>query len=161
MTLTRSAVTRLVAGMLLAVGLVGTGAPAQAAPPTSVDFTVEEALPVVTPGTFSGADIPGCPSGTVDTTSATATPLGSKTRFSGTKVIDCGASGTITIEFRATSAPCWSEAVGRWKIVSGTGSYASAKGGGALIGSYTLGAGAGDFCTNDGIDDRYIGKIKL
>lgn len=153
----------VVAGLLM-VGMISVGAaPASAAPPTSVDFTVNESLPLGSDGDLVSRNNLDCPIsvGSVDTLTVTVTETGPLTHFRGTKVVDCGGSDSFTLTFRATSSACSSTDSGRWKVIGGTGIFAGAKGHGSLVGTYTLGEGPGTFCDNDGIDDHYTGKIKL
>lgn len=159
----RNTVRGFVAGAI-ALGALATATPASAAPPIAVDFTVSESLPVGTPGDLIVSDVPGCAApapASVTTPSATRTDSGPVVRFTGTKVVDCGGGDTFTLSFRASVSACDLTDSGRWKLVDGTGVFEGAKGNGRLVGTYTLGGGAGDFCDNDGIDDRYTGKIKL
>lgn len=147
-----------------AVGTMAAGAaPATAAPPTAVDFTVDESLPLGTPGDLISSDVPGCAAGaaTVATPTATRTDSGPIAQFQGTKIFDCGGGNTFTLTFRVASSECSETDSGTWKLVGGTGVFAGAKGHGSLVGTYTLGAGIGTFCDNDGILDHYTGKLKL
>lgn len=156
--------SRAVVAAGLMVGMVAAEvAPASAAPPTSVDFTVNESLPVGSPGDLVISDIDGCPAGvdSVVTSATTQTDTGPLTTFRGTKIVDCGEGDSFSLTFRATSSACSSTDSGTWKLTGGTGIFAGAKGHGSLIGTYTLLDGAGTFCDNDGINDRYTGKIKL
>jgi len=151
----------LLAGALV-VGTASVGSTASAAPPTAVDFTVSETLPLAAPGVMIASDVPGCPNATVATSPTSATTSGPVTRFTGTKDFDCGGGNSFTLTYRASVRGCATTDSGRWKITGGTGVFAGAKGSGALVGTYwTTGGGPGDACVNDGIDDRYTGKIKL
>ena len=51
---------------------------------------------------------------------------------------------------------------GNWKVVGGTGIFSSAKGNGSLVGTYFTNDGRPpSACDNDGINDRYVGRLKL
>lgn len=148
----------------VALGTLATATPAAAAPPIAVDFTVSESLPVGTPGDLIISDVPGCAApapASVTTLTAARTDSGPVVRFTGTKVFDCGGGNTFTLSFRAATSACEPTDSGTWKLINGTGSFEGAKGHGKLVGTYTLGGGPGTLCTNDGIDDRYTGRIKL
>lgn len=157
----RRLVRPLLAGAVVATTLA-VPAQVEAALPVGVDFTVREALPLGTPGVITASDVPSCASGTVDTPTVRVIELRRRTIFFGQKVVDCGAGNTFTMLFSAAAAPCDSTDRGRWLLVSGTGDFEDARGRGRLIGTYFTAPGApGDFCDNDGIDDRYTGRIRL
>lgn len=153
----------IVAGALLAaVVAIAAPASASASPPIAVDFTVHEALPIDgTRGVMMISDVAGCGIGSTVDSTGTATFAGPVTIFEGTKVFNCDGDDTFTLTYRARVRGCSATDSGTWKIVDGTGLFAGAKGHGRLVGSYTFEGGTGDACTNDGIDDRYTGKIKL
>lgn len=152
----------LVALLASALALATFATPASAAPPTRVDFTVSETLPIGTPGVVTDSNVPGCASGTVTTSDLEITERRSRTTFRGTKLVDCGGGDTFTMSFRATGVECRDTIRGRWRIVDGTGTFEDARGSGRLVGSYVGADGTpGDFCDNVGVDDRYTGRIRL
>lgn len=150
---------------LVAVAVVGgsilVAGPASAESPEAVDFTVSETK-AGGPGTLIESDIEGCSTlATVETLDPSVTTTGAVITFAGTKIVDCGEGNTFTLTFRARVTGCSSTDFGTWRLVDGTGSFAGAKGQGQLLGTYTYEDGPGTQCENDGIDDRYTGKIKL
>lgn len=156
-----TAARRALAALTMITGTLALAQPASAAPPVAVDFTVSETLPLGTPGTLTSSDIPGCPAATVTTFPELATTAGPVSRFVGTKVFDCGGGDTFTLRYDARVIGCAPTDDGRWNLLDGTGAFAGASGRGSLVGTYTLGDGPGDACSNDGIDDRYTGRIQF
>lgn len=155
----RKTVRLLVTLAAMASALV-IAAPASAAT-TFVSLSVDESVPVSTPGTIVSSSIPGCASGTVDTVDATAGPFGSDGMvFRGTKIVNCDNGDTLTFTYVARYLSSDSPIdFGRWDIRGGTGSLAGASGGGFLIGNYTGGSGtAGD---NTGITDNWFGLLRI
>ncbi len=155
----------VVAGVLMVGMVMSSSAPASAAPPISVDFTVFEPLsseggPTVGVVVDSD-DFLNCLNGSVVTSMTTVTQTGPLTKFQGSKIVDCGGNNTLSLTFRAKASPCSSTDSGTWKITGGTGGFAGAKGHGGLVGTYKLDDGLGTSCDNSGIADRYTGKIKL
>ena len=126
-----------------------------AAATTYVDVTVDESLPVSTPGTVIADRGLGCLGGSVDTTDSTGSSVGNVTFFSGTKTFNCP-GGTLVIQFSAVVAGCASSDHGSWSVVGGTGAYSGASGGGVLVGTYQ----GGDACSNSGIHDRWRGVVR-
>ena len=159
----RTTIRRMVVAMLAAaLSLVTFASPASADPPNRVDFTVNESLPIGTPGVVTDSNVPGCATGTVTTTEVDSIVRGRRTTFVGTKVVDCGAGDTFTIAFRATGVECEATNRGRWTLVAGTGAFEDARGRGRLVGSYVAADGTpADFCDNAGVDDNYQGRIHL
>lgn len=156
----RYRLVRTVAVAAVACGVTVVIAPAVAAAPASVDFTVRETLPASPTNELIGT-IPGCASPTVTTVDASLSQAGPFTVFQGTKVFDCGDEDTFSLTYRAAAFACSSHDWGTWRVVGGTGSFDGVRGSGLLVGTYRLGDGPGTFCEADGIDDRYIGRIKL
>ncbi len=154
-------IRRALVAVALVCGVVSVAAPAAAAAPVFVDFTVREMLPVGTPGVLIASNVPGCASATVATVDASRTDRGRTTTFRGTKVFDCGGGDTFSLTFRAIVRGCSPIDVGTWRVTDGAGSFSGVKGGGLLVGSYRNAGGPGTACVNDGIDDRYTGLIRL
>jgi hypothetical protein len=136
----------------LVIALMGPAAWADAG--TTVSFIVD--VPFGGSETIIASSIPGCPSGTV-TTTGEVTFRGPIGRFFGTKVFDCGASGTFTLEYRASAFACSPTDSGTWKIRGGTGIYAGMSGVGHLTGTFY----GGEPCAPAGIVDAYTGTIRL
>lgn len=156
-------VRRLLVALLTAtLALVTFAPPASAASWASVDFTVNEALPIGTPGTISDSDLSECAAGTVTTPTVDVNELGRVTVYVGTKVLDCGDGNSLTIGFAAAGSECNATNRGLWWVTGGTGVYDGARGGGRLVGTYVAAdGGPGDFCDNAGVDDRYTGRIRI
>lgn len=155
----RRTITLFAAVAVIATAFVFSQAgPASAASPL-VDFTVEETLPVGTPGSLVASDIPGCSSATVATTNATGSTKGPVTTFTADKSFDCGGGDTFTLSLVARVIGCAATDSGSWHITGGTGAFEGAHGGGRLVGTYTLGGAPSDSCSTDGINDNYIGVI--
>ncbi len=154
---------RRLARLLLTLSIVGASlaaaAPASAARPVGVDFTIAETIPVSAPGIMVSSNIPDCSTASVQTTSVNSRTIGAVTLFAGTKVIDCGSGDSITLNFRAIVIGCATTDFGGWRAVSGTGVFDGVRGRGLLIGTYQ--GGDGTACTATGIDDRYIGRLHL
>ena len=152
----------LVAILATALSVATFATPASAAPPTRVDFTVSETLPIDPLGVEADINVPGCTSGTVTTGVDDIIVSGRRTTFVGTKVVHCAEGDTFTVTFRATGMECKATNHGRWTLVDGTGAFEDATGRGRLVGSYVADNGtSGDFCDNAGVDDRYTGHIRL
>lgn len=67
------------------------------------------------------------------------------------KILHCGdGSGTLTINVNASTAHGSPQDQGGWSVVSGTGDYAGAGGGGNLVGDYNP----------NGIVDHYTGVLR-
>ena len=134
---------------------------ATAAPPEAVDVTITETLDSGVPnGVYKTGSIPNCTTPTVTTPVASVVETPTTFRFAGEKVFHCDEAGnTFTIEFSARAKKCETTDSGSWRLIAGTGDFAGATGSGRLIGTYF--GGAGTACDNDGIDDRWIGKIKF
>ena len=111
---------------------------ANAAPPTSVDFTIQEVLPLSTPGTLVGGSIPSCATPSVATPSAdlVVTTNGNTTRFAGTKIFTCASGDTFTVSFSARVKDCSMTDSGTWRLTAGTGAFVDASGSGQLMGTY-------------------------
>ena len=67
---------------------------------------------------------------------------------------------TLTLAFRVQTSGCARTDSGVWQVTRGTGLFASAKGAGTLVGTYTLGNGPGSFCKSDGLNDHYTGRLE-
>lgn len=156
-------VRRLVVALLTATLALATFAPTtSAARRTAVSFTVNETLPIGTPGTISDSDLPECAAGTATTPTVDVYERRLATVFVGTKVLDCGDGNSLTLRFVAVGRECTATNRGVWHVAEGTGVFDGARGGGLLVGTY-VGAGGepGDFCNNTGVDDRYTGRIRF
>lgn len=152
---------RALVAMAIVCGVLSVASPASAAPPSAVDFTVSETLPIGTPGTLIASDIPGCASASVSTADVSVTETRRLTIFRGTKMLDCGAGDTLSLRFVAVVRGCSSTNFGVWRVTGGTGSFDDARGGGTLRGAYQFEGGPGTACENDGVDDRYTGRLRL
>lgn len=131
-------------------------APAGAAPPTSVDFTIEESLSVTT-GTLVGDPIAGCATPIVTTENFRSGGGGSVRTFAGDKVFDCGGGDSFTLRFTARVRDCSATDRGSWRVVAGTGSFDGLRGNGTLVGTYV----GGTSCDATGILDNYTGRFFL
>ena len=146
-------------GATTAIGAIAPATAASAAPVT-IDATISETIPVTTGALTAGA-IPGCAAPVVHTENATASTSGSTTIFRADKRFDCGGGDEFTLRLVAAVSGCATFDVGAWRAVGGTGSFAGVRGRGILIGSYTDGGAPADACSADGIDDRYIGSLRI
>jgi hypothetical protein len=124
-----------------------------------VDFTVRETLPTVTQGKIVKGALDGCPSPVIRTTHGGSSQSHGAQVFNGSKKVDCGAGNTLTLAFRVSVSDCDGTNSGVWEVKRGTGIFAKAKGGGKLVGTYTLGNGRGSFCEADGLLDHYTGRL--
>lgn len=131
-----------------------------AAAQVPVDFTVHETLPALSLGRIVRGSLEHCAGATVKTTRAGGSEGGGVSTFNGSKKIDCGAGNTLTLAFKVQVAGCQKTNSGSWQVIRGTGVFASTRGQGRLVGTYTYRNGPGTFCKADGIDDRYTGKLQ-
>lgn len=156
----RSKTLRLLVTFAALVGVLAIASPASAAS-TFVNLSVDETVPASMPGTIVSSSIPGCSTGTVDTVDASARPFGSDgMQFRGTKIVNCDNGDTLAFTFVARYRSCDSPIDwGRWRIRSGTGSLAGARGGGFLVGNYT--GGSGTACDSTGITDNWLGVLHI
>lgn len=145
-----------------ATALVGSVAPSGSvwAAPVAVDATISETLPATT-GSLTAGSIPGCATPVVTTTSGATSSFGATTVFRGEKSFDCGGGDGFTLRFVAAVTGCAANDGGLWRVTGGTGTFAGVRGRGVLVGSYTLGGVPADACSADGIDDRYLGVLRL
>lgn len=146
--------------LLVATSTLLAAAPSVAAQPTPVDVTVHETIPTLTQGKIVRGHLDACTQVTVKTIRAGSSERGGVTTFNGSKKFDCGGGNTLTLAFSAKTSGCEETDNGSWQVVRGTGRFASARGQGRLVGSYTLGTGPGTFCKFDGIDDHYTGALQ-
>jgi hypothetical protein len=97
------------------------------------------------------ADGPFCASGAAASGNFVFAGGGRAGTFHLQKVLTCDdGSGTLTINVDAATANGADHDQGGWSVVSGTGDYAGASGGGSLVGSYD----------EDGIVDHYTGVLQ-
>lgn len=146
----------VLATALLAGALMVAATPAGAAPPTAVDFTIEESLTVTT-GTLYAGVIEGCDTPIVTTENFRAGGGGVVRTFAGDKVFDCGGGDSFTLSFSARVRDCSATDRGSWRVVAGTGAFAGLRGNGSLVGTYV----GGDSCGPTGILDNYTGRFFL
>ncbi len=97
------------------------------------------------------ADGPFCASGSAISGNFTFAGGGRASTFHLQKVLTCDdGSGTLTINVDAATANGADHDQGGWSVASGTGDYATASGGGRLVGYYQ----------QDGIVDHYTGVLR-
>ena len=109
--------------------------------PLHVDFATGE--------TFTGAS-GFCPSGDAESFGFHIVGAGRATTFHLFKTLTCDdGSGTLTIRVNAVGVFGTSGTIGGWNVLSGTGDYASTRGGGQIVGTAFEG----------GIDDLYTGRL--
>ena len=117
----------------------------------------------VTPtGTYDSGSIPNCFEPTVATPVVSGSETANAFFFSGEKVFTCtgaDAGNSFTISFDARARKCATTDSGSWQLIGGTGDFAGATGKGRLVGTYF--GGDGTACNNDGIFDRWTGKIRF
>lgn len=149
----------LVAAVLAATLMVAAN-PAGAAPPTAVDFTIEETLDPLSTGSLVAGSIPlGCDTPTVTTTGVRVGGGGDLRTFAAVKDFDCGGGDAFTISLNARVRDCSTSDTGTWRVTGGTGVFAGLRGSGRLVGTYF--GGTGDSCGPDGIFDNYTGRFIL
>ena len=142
----RTIVFRLAATLVLAFGFGA--APVQAASTVSIDIVVNAITGVQT----VTATAPFCPSGTAVNSDFKFAGGGRAGTFHLTKILTCDdGSGSLTIRVDAATANGSPHDQGGWSVISGTGAYAGASGGGNLIGDYTP----------TGIIDHYTGVLQI
>jgi hypothetical protein len=92
-----------------------------------------------------------CPSGTAESFGFLVVGAGRATTFHLFKTLTCAdGSGTLTIRVEAAGVFGMSGTIGGWNVVEGTGAYASARGGGHIVGTSFDG----------GVDDLYTGNLR-
>jgi hypothetical protein len=139
----RHRVTRsVIVAALLA--LVAT-APASAA---AGDVTIDLHVDFTAGETFTAEGL--CPSGEAFSFGHLVVGNGRATTFHLFKELVCDdGSGTLVIRVDASSVFGFGGTIGGWSVVSGTGAFASTKGGGQIVG----------IGFDGGIDDHYTGKL--
>ena len=150
---------RLLAVMaaLMMGSLLLAAAPAGAAPPQAVDFTIEETISPLTTGTLVTGSIPGCDDPTVFTENVRVGGGGSVQTFAGDKRFECANGDSFTLSFAARAVGCAATDAGSWRVVSATGGLTGLRGSGSLVGTYV----GGDACGSTGILDNYTGRFFL
>jgi len=141
----------ILAATVLAGALVG--APALAAPPTAVTFTVEEQFEPPS-GTFTSDGSVVCASGTTsNNTFGTGFQSNRGVIFHVRKTITCDdGSGTFTLQLQARAGfDVGDMTFGPWIVLSGTGDYAGLRGQGTVTGTSVPG----------GVIDLYEGWLQL
>ena len=145
----RVPIVRLAAAGLLALAV--------AAPATAGSGRVEITLDanfVTRLETFT-ADGAFCDAGTAFTPGVRFAGRGRAVTFHLEKTLTCAdGSGTLTIFVNASTIAGSPTDQGGWSVVSGTGAYASTRGGGSLLGEYYP-----DGVTPDGVIDHYTGRL--
>jgi hypothetical protein len=91
-----------------------------------------------------------CASGTAESFGFHQAGMGRATTFHLFKTLTCDdGSGSLTIRVNAAAVDGFGGTVGGWNVVSGTGEYADARGGGHIVGT----------AFDGGIDDLYTGRL--
>ena len=129
-------------------------APAGAAPPTPVTFSVHEEFGPPPTGTFTSDGSVVCAEGT---TSNLTFPSGFQSDrgviFHVRKTITCDdGSGAFTLQLQARAGfNVGDRTFGPWSVLSGTGDYTHLRGAGTVTGTQSPGA----------VDDAYVGWLSL
>jgi hypothetical protein len=137
---------RRIAALLGAAALAGSlAAPVSAAAaPVTIDLHVDFSLGE----TFEAEGF--CPSGEAESFGHHIVGNGRATVFHLYKTLACDdGSGTLTIHLSAAAVFGKSGTIGGWNVVSGTGDYEDARGGGHIVGTAFAG----------GVDDLYTGTL--
>lgn len=114
-----------------------------AARPLAIHIEVTETIAGgVEPFVASGTAVTNglvCAAGTVEEISGTVNDTnGPYTHIKVTKRFDCGSSGTFDVRLVVKLKKATGETTAKWKVVAGTGNYASLKGNGKLVGTPVL-----------------------
>lgn len=146
---------------LTLLGMIGAATlpAAKAAEIHALDVTVHETLPP-SGGKVVRGRFDGCAAVVVRTIRSGGSTWGDVKTYNGTKKVDCGSGNSLSISFKVTVAGCSTTSSGSWQVRRGTGRFASAEGGGKLVGTYTYQNGPGTWCQADGINDRYVGELR-
>jgi hypothetical protein len=138
---------------LAAAGLLvlALAAPVSAASPGAVAIRVDANYATGETFTATGAF---CAAGTASSSDFRGAGRGRAATFHLLKTLDCGGGDTLTIKVDAATVIGSPQDQGGWSVVSGTGAYTSAKGGGNLVGIYYTDANG-----NPGVIDTYTGNL--
>ena len=142
--------------LLAATALVSVlgAAPATAAPPTPVTFSVHEEFGPPPIGVFTSDGSVVCAKGTTSNlTFGSGFQSNRGVIFHVRKTITCDdGSGTFTLQLQARAGfNVGDRTFGPWTVLSGTGDYTHLRGAGTVTGTQSPGA----------VDDAYVGWLSL
>lgn len=140
---------RAARGAVLAVLALAIAVPGVAARARSIEITLDANFATGVE-TFT-AEGGFCPSGSAASSDLRINGGGSGLSFHVTKVLTCDDStGSITIEVDAATHAWSPQDQGGWSVSGGSGDWASARGGGSVVGLYNA----------SGVVDVYVGSLR-